>query len=95
MEDLQEQRKETDNIDIPGKNQLVFSVEGNGTGIPADKMNKLFHKFYQIDLAITRKYGGTGLGLVICRNIIEAHGGKIWIEREYIEGAAFRFTIPF
>ncbi|TVP41047.1 HAMP domain-containing sensor histidine kinase [Candidatus Nitrosocosmicus arcticus] len=95
VETLREQRNERDSIEYPGKNQLVFSVEDNGTGIPVDKMNKLFHKFYQIDLAITRKYGGTGLGLAICWDIIEAHGGKIWIDKEYRDGAAFRFTIPF
>ena len=95
VEELHEQTNEKDNIEYPGKNQLVFSVEDNGTGIPVDKMNKLFHKFYQIDTSLIRKHGGTGLGLPICRDIIEAHGGKIWIDKEYREGAAFRFTIPF
>ncbi len=90
-----EELKETDNVQIPGEKHLVFSVEDNGPGVPVDKMNKLFHKFYQIDTALTRKYGGTGLGLVICRDIIEAHGGKIWIDKEYNQGAAFRFAIPF
>lgn len=90
-----EELKKTDNVQIPGEKHLVFSVEDNGPGVPVDKMNKLFHKFYQIDTALTRKYGGTGLGLVICRDIIEAHGGKIWIDKEYNQGAAFRFTIPF
>lgn len=87
--------KTKDNMQAPSQGQLVFSVEDNGPGIPADKMDKLFHKFYQIDIARARKYGGTGLGLVICRDIIEAHGGKIWIDKEYNQGAAFRFTIPF
>jgi signal transduction histidine kinase len=90
-----EELKKTDNVQIPGEKHLVFSVEDNGPGVPVDKMNKLFHKFYQIDTALTRKYGGTGLGLVICRDIIEAHGGKIWIDKEYNQGAAFRFAIPF
>lgn len=58
-------------------------------------MNKLFHRFYQIDIALARKYGGTGLGLVICQNRHMAHGGKIWIDKEFSQGAAFRFTIPF
>ena len=82
-------------MQVLGKSQLVFSVEDNGPGIPANKMDKLFHKFYQIDTALSRKYGGTVLGLAICRDIIEAHGGKIWIDKEYNQGAAFRFTIPF
>ena len=58
-------------------------------------MNRLFQKFYQIDTTLARRYGGTGLGLVICRDMIEAHGGNIWIDKEYRHGAAFRFTIPF
>ena len=90
-----EELKDADNMQVLGKSQLVFSVEDNGPGIPANKMDKLFHKFYQIDTALSRKYGGTGLGLAICRDIIEAHGGKIWIDKEYNQGAAFRFTIPF
>ena len=90
-----EELKEADNVQIPGKNHLIFSVEDNGPGIPENKMDKLFHKFYQIDTTLAREYGGTGLGLVICRDIIEGHGGKIWIDKEYDQGAAFRFTIPF
>jgi signal transduction histidine kinase len=90
-----EELKEANNGEVPGKNHLVFSVEDNGPGIPIDKMDKLFHKYYQIDTALARRYGGTGLGLVICRDIIEAHGGKIWVDKEYDQGAAFRFTIPF
>lgn len=90
-----EELKETDNIQIPENNHLIFSAEDNGSGIKADKIDKLFHKFYQIDTTLAREYGGTGLGLVICRDIIEAHGGKLWIDRDYTDGAAFRFTIPF
>jgi signal transduction histidine kinase len=74
---------------------LQISIEDNGTGSPVDKMDNLFHKFYQIDTSLIRKHGGFGLGLVICKGILEAHGGKIWIDKEYRNGAAFRFTIPF
>ena len=72
-----------------------FSVKGNGPGIPADKMNKRFQKFYQVDTRLIRKHGGSGRGLAISKGIVEAHGGKIWIDKEYNDGAAFRFTIPF
>lgn len=58
------------------------------------KMDKLFHKFYQVDTSLIRKHGGSGLGLAICKGIVEAHGGTIWIDKGYREGAAFRFTIP-
>ena len=79
---------------VDNNTMVQFSVEDNGTGIPADKMNKLFHKFYQVDTSLIRKHGGSGLGLAICKGIVEAHGGKIWIDKEYRHGAAFRFTIP-
>ena len=80
---------------IQNESMVQFSVEDNGPGIPADKMNKLFHKFYQVDTSLIRKHGGSGLGLAISKGIVEAHGGKIWIDKEYSQGAAFRFTIPF
>jgi signal transduction histidine kinase len=73
---------------------VLFSVEDNGIGIPTEKADNLFKKFYQIDTSAARKHGGTGLGLAICKGIVEAHGGKIWIDKNYIGGTAIRFTIP-
>ena len=73
---------------------VKFSVEDNGPGIPEDEADNLFQKFYQIDTSVTRKHAGTGLGLVICKGIIEAHGGKIWVEKGYKYGACFIFTLP-
>lgn len=73
---------------------VVFSVEDNGIGIPNQNANNLFKKFYQIDTSVTRKHGGTGLGLAICKGIVEAHDGKIWIDKNYTAGTAIRFTIP-
>jgi signal transduction histidine kinase/methionine-rich copper-binding protein CopC len=72
---------------------IVFSVEDNGIGIPPEDADRSFKKFYQIDTSATRKHGGTGLGLAICKGIVEAHGGKIWIDKNYAGGAAIRFTI--
>jgi signal transduction histidine kinase len=72
----------------------LFTVEDNGIGINPEKADKLFQKFYQIDTGPTRKHAGTGLGLVICRGIIEAHGGKIWIDNTPRIGAAIKFTLP-
>jgi signal transduction histidine kinase len=76
------------------ENKIVFSVEDNGTGIPPDKVDSLFKKFYQIDTSMTRKHGGTGLGLAISKGIVEAHGGEMWVDREYVGGAKFIFTLP-
>jgi signal transduction histidine kinase len=74
--------------------EFIFTVEDNGIGITAEERHRLFDKFYQVDTSVTRKHGGTGLGLAICRGIVEAHGGKIWIDDNYINGASFKFTIP-
>lgn len=74
--------------------EVVFSVKDNGTGIMENKRDGLFKKFYQIDKSLTRKPGGTGLGLVISRGIVEAHSGKIWYETRMGEGSTFYFSIP-
>ena len=73
---------------------VTFTVEDNGIGIPVDKMDNLFKTFYQVDTSLTRKHGGTGLGLVICKGIIENHGGKLWIDRNYTHGTSIKFTLP-
>ena len=76
-------------------NNILITVEDNGPGIPSDKVDSMFSKFYQIDTSLTRKHGGTGLGLVICKGIIESHGGNIWIDRDFKGGASFKFTLPY
>ena len=73
---------------------VTFTVEDNGIGIPLEKMDNLFKTFYQVDTSLTRKHGGTGLGLVICKGIIENHGGKLWIDRNYTHGTSIKFTLP-
>lgn len=77
-----------------GLEMALFTVEDNGIGIPRDRIDSLFKKFYQLDTGLTRKHGGTGLGLTICKGIIEAHGGKIWIDKEYTNGTSVKFTLP-
>ena len=76
------------------ENQIIFSVEDNGIGIPPNKIDSLFKKFYQIDTSMTRKHGGTGLGLAISKGIVEAHGGEMWVDKDYVGGAKFIFTLP-
>jgi signal transduction histidine kinase len=73
---------------------MIFTVKDNGRGIPKDKVDNLFKKFYQIDTSATRKHSGTGLGLVICKGIVEAHGGKIWVDKNHKNGFSIKFTLP-
>jgi signal transduction histidine kinase len=80
--------------DSKDNRNILFTVEDNGCGIPADKVENLFKKFYQIDTTLTRKHGGTGLGLAISKGIIEGHGGTIWLDESYTDGASFKFRIP-
>jgi PAS domain S-box-containing protein len=70
-----------------------FSVSDTGIGIPADRMDRLFQSFSQVDSTTTRKYGGTGLGLVISRRLAEMMGGSMWVESQAGAGSTFHFTI--
>lgn len=69
-------------------------VTDTGIGIPEEKMGKLFDKMYQVDSETTRKFGGIGIGLSIAKYIVEAHGGRIWVESNYGEGSIFTFILP-
>lgn len=69
-------------------------IEDEGIGIPAEAMSKLFEKFYRVDNTATRKIGGTGLGLSIVKQIVDAHGGRVWVESQPGQGTRVRFTLP-
>jgi len=73
--------------------EVKVSIKDNGIGLPNDVLDKIFRKFYQVDTSSTREKGGSGLGLSICKGIIETHGGKIWVESELGKGATFSFTL--
>jgi PAS domain S-box-containing protein len=75
-------------------NELVTEVQDTGVGIPGDQRAHIFEKFTQADMSMTRQAGGTGLGLPITRNLIEAHGGRIGVDSEPGEGSTFWFTLP-
>ncbi len=74
---------------------LLVSVEDNGPGIPRGAEQRIFEKFEQVDARATSKPVSTGLGLPICRQIVEYFGGRIWVERTRGAGARFVFTVPF
>ncbi|MDR0561792.1 MAG: response regulator [Spirochaetaceae bacterium] len=86
---LRIRRKDLDS----GHTRLHVEVKDTGIGISADQQNKLFTSFEQADGSITRRFGGTGLGLALCKKIVELMGGKIWIESELNKGSSFFFTI--
>ena len=81
----QEQRK---------KNYVTFAVKDRGQGIPDNQLENIFERFQQVDSSDSRKKGGTGLGLTICRQIIKEHGGNIWVESKFGVGSTFYFTLP-
>ena len=73
---------------------ILASVADTGIGIPREQLGRVFERFYQVDGSATRRFGGAGVGLAIVKRIVEAHGGRIWVESELGKGSTFYFTIP-
>ncbi len=84
-------------ITVAGKQNngvIQMSVSDQGMGIPKEHIEKLFDRFHRIDNRDTRKVGGTGIGLYLVKHLVEAHGGKIWVESEEGKGSSFIFELP-
>jgi two-component system phosphate regulon sensor histidine kinase PhoR len=76
------------------ESEVVFTVSDTGIGIPQAEQTRIFERFYRVDAARSREAGGTGLGLAIAKHLIEAQGGRIWVESEIGKGSRFHFSVP-
>jgi PAS domain S-box-containing protein len=82
-------------IGLTGNNDVVqFYIRDSGAGIPKEDIPHLFQKFYRVDNSTTRTIGGTGLGLFICKKIVELYRGRIWVESEPEVGSTFYINLP-
>ena len=79
----------------PQEKELLISVADQGIGIAAGELDRVFERLYRVQCHSTPHNRGVGLGLAICRGLVEAHGGRIWMESEEGKGSTVRFTLPF
>lgn len=74
--------------------EIIVSTADQGIGIPAEDLNRVFDRMYRVEQRLTAGIRGAGLGLAICKGLVEAHGGRIWVESEQGKGSNFHFTLP-
>jgi len=79
---------------VAGRESVVVTIKDEGIGIPAELREKVFERFYRVKGSKTAEVRGTGLGLSVCQGIIQAHGGRIWVESKVGQGSRFRFSLP-
>ncbi|MCP4538988.1 MAG: response regulator [Chloroflexi bacterium] len=75
------------------ESRVIISVSDHGIGIPPEDLERVFERFYRVDNEVTQDVSGAGLGLAVCRGIVEAHGGRIWVESTLGVGSTFYFTL--
>lgn len=80
---------------MESQEQVVISISDQGLGIPRQDLTKVFDRFYRVDKARSRKQGGTGLGLAISKEVVEAHGGHIWVDSREGHGSTFFISLPY
>jgi two-component system, OmpR family, sensor histidine kinase VicK len=85
---------QTAGTSVTGVDEVCFTVEDQGRGISPEKLERIFDRFEQGDASDSRALGGTGLGLALCRSIVEQHGGRMWAESFVGKGSRFLFTLP-
>jgi signal transduction histidine kinase len=76
------------------ENDVVVGVTDAGQGIPLREQERIFERFQRVDNSTARRTQGAGLGLYICKAIVEAHGGRIWVQSELGHGSTFSFSLP-
>ena len=79
---------------VVANQELQITIADTGIGIPTDKLDRIFESFEQADGSIAREYGGAGLGLAVTKQLVQLHGGRIWVESQIGVGSSFTFTLP-
>ncbi len=94
-EELTNEKNGADPRSSEGEREYIeICIEDTGPGIKPEDMPRLFKPFQQLESTYEKKHQGTGLGLVLCKKIVEMHGGRIWVESEWGKGSRFIFRIP-
>jgi signal transduction histidine kinase len=84
-----------DFLNLPTGDYLEISVEDEGPGIPKEMLSEVFKKFYQVEELYVRQVGGMGLGLTLCKRLVETMGGRIWVKSQVGRGSKFVFVLPW